>query len=50
MRIFLVLSYEYTHRWAIGLYFRVPTSEKDVATFVVVYDRLQQKIVSINKQ
>ena len=31
-------------------YFRVPTSEKDVATFVVVYDRLQQKIVSINKQ
>lgn len=31
-------------------YFRVPTSEKAVATFVVVYDRLQQKIISINKQ
>lgn len=31
-------------------YFRVPTSEKAVSTFVVVYDRLQQKIVSINRQ
>lgn len=31
-------------------YFRVPTSEKAVSEFVVVYDRLQQKIVSINKQ
>ncbi|MFQ7236880.1 MAG: hypothetical protein ACLRPU_18555 [Enterococcus hulanensis] len=31
-------------------YFRVPTSAKDIATFVVVYDRLQQKIVSINRQ
>lgn len=30
--------------------FRVPTSETQVATFVVVYDRLQQKIVSINRQ
>lgn len=31
-------------------YFRVPTSEKNIAEFVVVYDRLQQKIVSINRQ
>ncbi|WP_413537268.1 hypothetical protein [Enterococcus malodoratus] len=31
-------------------YFRVPTSEKAVAEFVVVYDRLQKKIVSINRQ
>ncbi|MBO0452693.1 hypothetical protein [Candidatus Enterococcus murrayae] len=31
-------------------YFRVPTSEKAIANFVVVYDRLQQKIVSINRQ
>ncbi|MFC4771950.1 hypothetical protein [Enterococcus hermanniensis] len=31
-------------------YFRVPTSEKGVAEFIVVYDRLQQKILSINKQ
>lgn len=31
-------------------YFRVPTSEKSIAEFVVVYDRLQQKIVSINLQ
>lgn len=31
-------------------YFRVPTSEKKVAEFVVVYDRLQQKIVSINRR
>lgn len=31
-------------------YFRVPTSEKKVAEFLVVYDRLQQKIVSINRR
>ncbi|MGH1830681.1 hypothetical protein ABE871_04530 [Enterococcus gilvus] len=31
-------------------YFRVPTSEKKVSEFVVVYDRLQQKIVSINRK
>ncbi|MDT2613233.1 hypothetical protein P7D31_00410 [Enterococcus dongliensis] len=30
-------------------YFRVPTSEKNIAEFLVVYDRLQQKIVSINR-
>lgn len=31
-------------------YFRVPTSAKNVADFTVVYDRLQQKIISIHKQ
>lgn len=31
-------------------YFRVPTSAKAVTNFTVVYDRLQQKIISIHKQ